>query len=130
MKIGAWRSLLALLVPLTLAEAQTPTAGETTEGRQIQSETPGSGETRTALADRLDQIRRLLTQIEVLQTQLANQAQAALERADAAQDLDERLRQERLYTEIGLRIGQLQGTHRDLGVQLKALEERLGPSGP
>ncbi|MBK1719439.1 hypothetical protein CKO27_17625 [Thiocystis violacea] len=114
---------LALIAPPTIAGANEPAMGAASETRPIPSETPG--DERAALTARLAEVRRLLTQIEVLETQLANQAQAALDRADAARDLDERTRQERLHTEIGARIGALRTTRRDLERQLGELEKHL-----
>ena len=83
------------------------------------------GSDRAALKARLDDIQRLLTRLDDLETQLIAQAQQALDRADTAQSHDERARQERLYGEIGARIAELRATRRDIAHQLQALEQAL-----
>lgn len=83
---------------------------------------------RTALQARLDDIQRLLTRLDDLETQLIAQAEQALDRADAAQNHDERARQERLYGEIGARIAELRATRRDIAHQLQVLEQTLDDS--
>lgn len=86
------------------------------------------GSDRAALQVRLDDIQRLLTRLDDLETQLITQSQQALDRADAARSHDERARQERLYSEIGARIAELRTTRRDIAHQLQALEQALDGS--
>lgn len=86
------------------------------------------GSDRAALKARLDDIQRLLTRLDDLETQLIAQAEQALDRADAAQNHDERARQERLYGEIGVRIAELRATRRDIARQLQVLEQTLDDS--
>lgn len=86
------------------------------------------GSDRAALQARLDDIQRLLTRLDDLETQLIAQAEQALDRADAAQNHDERARQERLYGEIGARIAELRTTRRDIAHQLQVLEQTLDDS--
>ena len=86
------------------------------------------GSDRAALQSRLDDIQRLLTRLDDLETQLIAQAEQALDRADAAQSHDERARQERLYGEIGARIAELRATRRDIAHQLQVLEQTLDDS--
>lgn len=86
------------------------------------------GSDRAALQSRLDDIQRLLTRLDDLETQLIAQAEQALDRADAAQNHDERARQERLYGEIGARIAELRATRRDIAHQLQVLEQTLDDS--
>jgi hypothetical protein len=78
-----------------------------------------------ALKARLDDIQRLLTRLDDLETQLIAQAQQALDRADVAQSHDERARQERFYGEISVRIEELRATRRDITRQLQVLEQAL-----
>ena len=123
--------LLVSCLGLILAAGSGSAAPEPTAASASASTTPPAidiGSDRAALQSRLDDIQRLLTRLDDLETQLIAQAEQALDRADAAQSHDERARQERLYGEIGARIAELRATRRDIAHQLQVLEQTLDDS--
>ena len=127
--IGSAR-LTTLSLALWLSVGSAPVTADTAPGSDSEPASSAAPAThadleRAALRARLDDIRRLLSRLDDLETQLIAQAEQALDRADAARSHDERARQERLYGEIGARIAELRATRRDIAHQLQALEQAL-----
>jgi hypothetical protein len=129
MGVRAWRPALSLAVWLSVpaAPATADAAPGSEQASSVESATHPNPE-RAALQARLDDIRRLLSRLDDLETPLIAQAEQALDRADTAQSHDERARQERLYGEIGARIAELRATRRDIALQLQVLEQTLADS--
>lgn len=98
------------------------TAGAQSPASESPAAAPEPAAGQVEIAPHLADIRRLLTQLDALETQLIEQARRMLDHADAARNHDERRGWEQLYGEIGARIEQLRVTRRDLNEQL----ERLG----
>ncbi|MTW22563.1 hypothetical protein [Allochromatium palmeri] len=125
LSLGALLAVVSGPAPAEIASGAPPPS---TQAAPAADPAAPSDPERDTLKAQLDDIQRLLSRLDDLETQLIAQAQQALDRADAAQNHDERARQERLYGEIGARIGELRATRRDIAQQLQVLEQTLDDS--
>jgi hypothetical protein len=119
-------ALPALLLVATTAPATTPApAGQDASSRQ-----EAAALDRADLRAQLNDINALLARLDALDAQLVAQARQALERADAAGNLEERARQEGLHTELGARLDALRITRGDIARQLERLDAQLSAGAP